>query len=54
MKSIVTGQSFILNYQRFQNNRVNLYEYFFLGTQVQTKIRNFELTRFYWYRFIYV
>jgi hypothetical protein len=29
-----------MNYQGFQNNQVNLYEFFFLGTQLQTKIRN--------------
>jgi hypothetical protein len=30
MKIIVTGQ--IMNYQGFQNNQVNLYEFFLLGT----------------------
>jgi len=30
----------ITTYQHFRNNKVNLYEFFFLGTQVQTKIQN--------------
>jgi hypothetical protein len=53
MKIITTGQIFffqIINYQGFRNNQVKWYEFFLLGTQVQTKIQiiaNFELTRFY-------
>jgi hypothetical protein len=28
-----------MNYQGFQNNQLNLYEFFLLGDQVQTKIQ---------------
>jgi hypothetical protein len=42
MNIITAGQIFLLNYElsRFRSNQVNLYEFFFLGTHVQTKIRN--------------
>jgi hypothetical protein len=32
MKMINTEEIFLLNYKGFKNNRVNLYEFFFLGT----------------------
>jgi hypothetical protein len=40
IKIITTGQTFLLNYnyQSFQNNQVNLYEFFILGMYVPTKI----------------
>jgi hypothetical protein len=34
-----TGLFQIMNCQGFQNNHVNLYEFFLLGMQVQTKIK---------------
>jgi hypothetical protein len=51
MKIITTGQIFfrITNYQGFWNNQVNFYEFFLLGTWVQTKIRiivKFLITEF--------
>jgi hypothetical protein len=41
MKIITIGRFFflIINYQGFRNNQVNLYDFFLLGTEVQTKIR---------------
>jgi hypothetical protein len=38
MKIITVQVFFNYYYQGFQNNQVNLYEFFLLGTQVQTTI----------------
>jgi hypothetical protein len=49
MKIITTGQIFLLNYHGFLNKLVNVTQFFFLGTQVQTKNQNsakFQITDF--------
>jgi hypothetical protein len=46
MKIITTGHIFLRNYElsRFLNNQVNLYEFVFFATQVQTTVQN--ITKF--------